>query len=133
MLYKGSAGSLETAGAIEIFQRSINNYKHRYNNYMGDDESSSFNKVVQSKAYGETFIIKKLECVGHIQKCLGCRLRTLRQTYKGKKLSDDKGISGKDRLEDRAINLLQNYFGMAIRQNSDVPSMAKAIGAVLSS
>ena len=100
---------------------------------MGDDESSSFNKVVQSKAYGETFIIKKLECVGHIQKCLGCRLRTLRQTYKGKKLSDDKGISGKDRLEDRAINLLQNYFGMTIRQNSDVPSMAKAIGAVLSS
>ena len=104
-----------------------------YNNYMGDDESSSFNKVVQSKAYGETFIINKLQCAGHIQKCLGCRFRTLGQNYKGKKLSDDKGISSKDRLEDRAINLLQNYFGMAIRQNSDVPSMAKAIGAVLSS
>ena len=86
---------------------------------------------MQSKPYGETFIINKLECVGHIQKCLGCRLRTLQQAYKGKKLSDGKGISGKGRLTDRAISLLQNYFGMAIRQKSDVPSLKKAIGAVL--
>ena len=75
--HKGSAGSMESAGAIEIFQRSINNHKLRYNNYIGDGDSSSFNKVVQSKPYGETFIINKLECVGHIQKRLGCRLRTL--------------------------------------------------------
>ena len=101
------------------------------NNYIGDGDSSSFNKVVQSKPYGETFIINKLECVRHIQKRLVYRLRTLRQTYKSKKLSDGKGISGKGRLTDRAINLLQNYFGMAIRQNRDVPSMKKAIGAVL--
>ena len=129
--HKGSAGSVESAGAIEIFQQSINNHKLRYNNYIGDGDSSSFNKVVQSKPYGETFIINKLECVGHIQKRLGCRLRTLGKTYKGKKISVGKGISGKGRLTDRAINLLQNYFGMAITQNSDVPAMKKAIGAVL--
>ena len=52
-------------------------------------------------------------------KPLGCRLRTLRQAYKGKKLSDGKVILGKGRLTDRAIYLLQNYFGMAIRQNND--------------
>ena len=55
----------------------------------------------------------------------------MRQTCKGKKLSDVKVISGKGRLTDRAINLLQNYFGMATRQNSDVPSMKKVIDAVL--
>ena len=71
---------MESAGAIEIFQRSINNHKLRYNNYIGDGDSSSFNKVVQSKPYGETFMINKLECVGHIQKRLGYRLCTLRQT-----------------------------------------------------
>ena len=38
---------------------------------------------------------------------------------------------GKNRLTDRSINLLQNYFGMAIRQNSDVPSMKNTISAVL--
>ena len=35
------------------------------------------------------------------------------------------------RLTDRAINLLQNYFGMAIRQNNDISSMKQAIEAVL--
>ena len=74
-----------------------------YNNYIGDGDSSSFSKVVQSKAYGETFMINKLECVGHIQKRLGCHFHTLWQTYKGKKLSDSKGILGKGRLTDRAL------------------------------
>ena len=116
---------------MEIFQQSINNHKLRYKNYIGDGDSSSFNKAVQSKPYGEIFIINNLEFVWHIQKRLGCRLRTLPQTYKGKKLSDGKGISGKGRLTDRAISLPQHYFGMTTRQNSDVPSMKKAIGAVL--
>ena len=52
--HKGSAGSVESAGAIKIFQRSINNHKLRCNNSIGDDDSCSFNKVVQSKPYGET-------------------------------------------------------------------------------
>ena len=86
---------------------------------------------MQSKPYGETFLINIIEFVGHIQKRLGCRPRTLQQTYKGKKLSDGKGISGKGRLTDKGIILLQNYFGMAIKQNNDVPSMKKAIVAAL--
>ena len=47
-------------------------------------------------------------------------------------MSDGKGISGKGRLTDKAINTLQNYYGMAIRTNtSDVFAMKKAVGAVL--
>ena len=57
---KSLAGSIESAGAIEIFQRSINNNKLRYNNYTGDGDSSSFNKFMQSKPCGETFIINKV-------------------------------------------------------------------------
>ena len=53
--HKGSADSLESAGAINIFQRPINNHKLRYNNYIGDGDSSSFNKIVQSKLYKETY------------------------------------------------------------------------------
>ena len=77
---------MESVGAIEMFERSINNHKHRYNTYIGDGDSSSFNNVVQSKPCGETSMMNKLECVGHIQKRLGCCLRTLRQTYKDKKI-----------------------------------------------
>ena len=38
--YKGLAGSVESAGAIEIFQWSINSHKPRSNNYIGDGDSS---------------------------------------------------------------------------------------------
>ena len=61
---------------------------------------------------------KKLECVGHVQKRLGTRLCRLRTNLKGKVLSDGGKISGKGRLTDKIINKIQNYFGMAIRQNS---------------
>ena len=53
--HKGSSDSLESAGAINIFQRPTNNHKLRYNNYIGDGDSSSFNKIVQSKLYKETY------------------------------------------------------------------------------
>ena len=122
---------MESAGDIEIFQWSMNNHNLRYNSYIGDGDSSSCKKVVQSKPYGKTFIINKLKCIGHIQKRLGRRLCTLRQTYKWKRLSDRKGIFGKGRLTERAINFLQNYSGMTIILKSDVQSMKKAIGAVL--
>ena len=47
-------------------------------------------------------------------------------------MSHGKGISGKGRLTDKAINALQNYYGMAKKQNTnDLYLMKKAIGAVL--
>ena len=45
-------------------------------------------------------------------------LRRLRTNFKGKVLSDGYKLQGKGRLTDKTINQLQNYFGMAIRQNS---------------
>ena len=53
--------------------------------------------------------VKKLECVGHYQKCVGTRLRKLKKT--------EKGLGGRGRLTDAVIHRLQNYFGVAIRQN----------------
>ena len=76
----------------------------------------------------EIMTIEKLECVGHIQERLGTRLRTLRKNVKDKILSDGKKISDKGRLTDKAINTLQNYFGMAIRQNKgNLYAMKKAV------
>ena len=51
---------------------------------------------------------------------------------KGLKLDDGKGMAGKGRLTDTKINVLQNYYGLAIRENlDDVTKMAKAIDACL--
>ena len=67
-----------------------------------------------------------------MQKRLGTRLRTLRTTLKSKILSDGKKISGRGRLTDKVINTMQNYYGMAIRQNSnDLFAMRKSVIATL--
>ena len=63
---------------------------------------------------------------------MGTGLRNLRTKLKGTKLSDGKPLIGKGKLTEKIINLLQNYYGMAIRKNTKtVSEMRKAIGAVL--
>lgn len=72
-----------------------------------------------------------MECVGHIQKRMGSRLRKLCKDMKGVKLSDNKIIRGKGRLTDDTIDKLQNYYGLAIRRNvNSVESMTKDIWAI---
>ena len=127
----GSAGSMESKGAINIFTNSLQKYNLRYAHYIGDGDTESYKKVTDTKPYGD-FIPQKLECVGHVQKRLGTRLRKLRNEKKHEKLSDGKKISGKQRLTDKIINKMQNYYGMVIRQNPErLFDMKKSIGAVL--
>jgi hypothetical protein len=46
------------------------------------------------------------------------------------KLADGKGLAGKGRLTDAKIDILQNYYGLAVRENLDsVDNMAKYIEA----
>ncbi|GFY22226.1 uncharacterized protein TNCV_3298691 [Trichonephila clavipes] len=45
------------------------------------------------------------------------RLRALKNNLKSTKLSDNKPISGRGRLTDAEILLLQKYYGLAIRRN----------------
>ena len=51
--------------------------------------------------------------LGYVQKRLSSRLRTLRSSYKNTKTPH----SGQGKLTDKVVNMFQNYFGMAIRQN----------------
>lgn len=74
--------------------------------------------------------MRKLECVGHVQKRLGTRLRKLKTSLKKVKLSDGKAIGGQNRLTDSEIDNLQRYYGLAIRRNlADVKSMQDAVWA----
>ena len=109
---------MESAGAVSIFSSSIEKYSIPYAHYIGDGDTESFKKYVDSKPYGDDLKPIKLEYVGHVQKCLGTRLRKLRNDMKGKVLSDGKRINGKGRLTDKISNKMQNYFGMASRQNT---------------
>ena len=56
----------------------------------------------------------------------------MKKKLKGMKLSDGKPIVGKGRLTDKALNTLQNHYGMAIRQNKgNLYAMKKSIVAIL--
>lgn len=92
---------------------------------MSDIRSTSVMVIVKrllaiekSKPYGDNLLVTKIECVGHIQKRMGARLRKRKIEMKGKKLGDGKVISGKGRLTDDVINKLTIYYGNAIRKHS---------------
>ena len=127
----GSAGSMEAAGVMSIFKRSGDSRRLRYMKYLGDGDSKAHKNVVDADVY-EGKVPEKEECVGHVQKRVGARLRTLKQQYKGIMLDDKKRLTGPGRLTDRVINTLQNYYGMVIRSNSgDLYQMKKGVASIL--
>ena len=83
--------------------------------------------MVQEVVYGDVSI-EKLECVGHVQKRLGSRLRSLKRRLGKTPVGDGKGIGGAGRLTKNRINKLQVYFGKAIRQNThSIMAMQNAV------
>ena len=111
--------------------RSIKNNGLRYLKYRGDGDSKAYSDVVDTDPYNG-MVIENSECVGHVQKRVGSRLRTLKENMKGVKLDDGKKLTGKGRLTNQVMNTLQNYYGLAIRQNKgNVYGMKKSIAAVI--
>ncbi|GBN39555.1 hypothetical protein AVEN_158802-1 [Araneus ventricosus] len=86
--YEGYSGGMESEGAIRMFQRSVSTRNVRYAKYLGDGDSKGFLKISESKVYEDELVVEKLECIGHVQKRMGTRLRNLRNKLKSTKLSD---------------------------------------------
>ena len=129
--HTGSSSAMESSGVLKLFRRSEKKNNLRYTTYLGDGDSSSYASVVAAKPYGHNVEIKKAECIGHIQKRVGTRLRNLKKSSK-KILSDGKKLGGAGRLTENVINTLQNYYGKAIRQNiGNLYAMKKSVAAVL--
>ena len=127
--HEKSSGAMEGAGAVEIFKRSVMKHNLIYNQYLGDGDTSSFKEVVAANIYKDFGVSPdKLECIGHVQKRLGTRLRNLVKSQKGTK----NPIGGRGKLTENIINSMQNFYGMAIRSNTtNKYAMKKAIGAIL--
>ncbi|GFV97955.1 uncharacterized protein TNCV_5069951 [Trichonephila clavipes] len=104
--YKGSSGNMEAVGAFRIFERSLIKQDLQYTEYYGDGDSKGF---LQVKDIYDENSVTKLECIGHIQKRVGSRLRKLKK--------NTKVLGGKGKLTDKFIDKLQNYYGIAIRSN----------------
>ena len=86
--------------------------------------------ITEQAVYGDVEVTK-LECVGHVQKRLGSRLRSLKKRLGQTRLEDGKTIGGAGRLIKTTIDKLQVYYGKAIRNNShDLQAMKNAVMAV---
>ena len=127
--YSGSSGGMESAAVVDMFCRSQSLYGVRYTKYLGDGDSASYKRVLDANPYDCK--VEKLECIGHIQKRIGGRLRRLLKEKKGVLLSDGKTLGGRGRLSAKEIDSLQVYYGKAIRENnSSTEKMQKAIWAI---
>ena len=65
--HEGSSGAMEATGLVECFMSSVQDQKLRYINYIGDGDSKPYSDIVPKDPYNGKEV-KKLECVGHIQK-----------------------------------------------------------------
>ena len=120
--FKGSSGSMEPAGIEKMYKRSIDKHGLLYTSLYCDGDSKSHDRV--KNLYKEKYSkeVKRLQCVGHVQKRLGTALRKLKK--------DVKGLGGKGKLTKALIDKLQNYYGIAIRANvGDLKGMKQAIDA----
>ena len=129
--HQGSSGSMEVTGVRSIFKRSVESRKLRYTTYLGDGDSKSFQTVLAENVY-PGFDIVKAECIGHVQKRVGARLRAYKEKYKGVILVDGKPLTGAGRMTEKVMNTLQNYYGMIIRSNvGNLYQMKKGIGSIM--
>lgn len=128
--YSGTSGGMEVEGVRQMFERSVNLNNVCYKYYLGDGDSKAYTTVANSNPYGPDIQIEKLECINHVQKRMGSRLRTLKSKLGKEKLSDGKTIGGHRRLTDSRINEIQTYYGLSIRRNlTSVQDMKTAIWA----
>ncbi|XP_054011920.1 uncharacterized protein LOC128894287 [Hylaeus anthracinus] len=92
--HNGSAGKMEVDGITEMFRRSWEIHEVRYAKYIGDGDTKTFKILLKDKPYGDDMIVTKKECVGHVEKHMGSRLRS-----------------------DKLIKELIIFYGLAIRRH----------------
>lgn len=122
--HEGSTGKMEVDAVKEMFARSMEKHGVKYEKYIGDGDSKTFKAILTEDPYdGDPTVVKK-ECVGHVQKRMGSRLRKVKK--------ENKGIGGKGtgKLTDKLISELTTYYGLAIRRHpKSLEEMKKAVWA----
>ena len=116
---------------MRIWNRSVEKLHLRYTTIISDGDSKTHKLLCDLQPYGPNVKIVKHECVGHVEKRMSTRLRNLKKSRiigpDGKALK----WGGKGRLTNGCIDKLAQYYGNAIRVNTnDLDGMTKACWAV---
>ena len=82
--YKGSSPNMEVTGAKRMFSWSISNQKLRYVEMYSDGDSKPYPAIKDTYVNGNDsdIEVQKKECVGHVQKRVGTRLRKQKKGVK---------------------------------------------------
>ena len=109
--HNGSAGKMEVDAVVEMFGRSVQKHGVKYEKYIGDGDSKTFKGILDINPYDDDPVVEKKECVGHVQKRMGSRLRKLKK----------KGLGGRGSgtLTDKVVNELSSYYSLAISRHPD--------------
>eukprot|EP00795_Rhopilema_esculentum_P002650 gene2650-847_t len=126
--FDGSANSMEAECAVRLWRRSKENFCLHYTTMLSDGDSKAYAAVVNDSPYGEDIVIEKEDCINHVSKRMGKALRDFVAICKSQKQS----VSGKGKLTNEKITKIQNYYGRAIKDNTDdIDVMRKRIFAIL--
>lgn len=123
--FSGLSGAMEREAAVRMWNRSEDK-GYRYVTFLSDGDSSSYTSVCNinngNGPYANHSVVKE-ECINHVQKRMGTRLRKLKdelkedKTTKAGKVIKKSLVGGKHQLTDKQINAFQSYYGKAIRDS----------------
>ncbi len=77
--HDGSSPAMECAGALTLWKRSVDARHLRYTEVISDGDSKTIAVLKENEPYGSGVEIKKHECVGHVGKRLGKRMRAVKK------------------------------------------------------
>ncbi len=77
--HDGSSPAMECAGALTLWKRSVEARCLRYTEVISDGDSKTIIVLNENEPYGTGIEIIKHECVGHVQKRLGKRVRAVKK------------------------------------------------------
>jgi len=63
----------------KMFSSSEEKFGVKYSNYIGDGDSKTFKEILKLNPYGDELTVIKSECIGHVEKRMGTRLRNVRK------------------------------------------------------
>lgn len=73
---------MEVDGIIEIVLTSQDLHGVKYKNYIDDGDRKTVKSLLNENPCGDELLVKKKECILHVQKRTGSRLRNIKKSYK---------------------------------------------------
>ena len=71
--HAGASGEIESKGAIRMFLRSVEKRNLKCVRMVDNGDTGCYGKVCDAlrSEYGESYVVAKEECIGHVQKRMG--------------------------------------------------------------